>query len=59
MAESQIVTAEELAAMSPAERHAHFVASQVTDPSTLPTALQERLAVQAARVLARGHRQAS
>lgn len=45
--------------MTPAERHEHFLASQVTDLSSLPPAYQERLAAQAERLAAREHRQAS
>lgn len=56
---ADITTAAELDAMTPAERHEHFLASQVTDLSSLPPAYQERLAAQAERLAAREHRQAS
>jgi hypothetical protein len=48
-----VTTYEQLQAMTPEERSAHFRASVVLDPSTLPAAQQQRLAEMAAEMNAR------
>jgi hypothetical protein len=48
-----VTTYEQLQAMPPEERSAHFRASVVLDPNTLPAAQQQRLAEMTAEMNAR------
>ena len=48
-----VTTFEQLQAMTPDERSAHFRASVVLDPSTLPAAQQQRLSEMTAEMTAR------
>jgi hypothetical protein len=51
-----ITTAQDLEAMTPAERHADFESRVVTDPAHLPPAYRERAARTAARVVAQARK---